>query len=316
MTFTYLTLTPSYLDTIEAFLRENYLDATDDPIQIKYSRDFLYWYLRQVPNGLCIGICFNNKIIGIISCLIVPAMIKQESIMLATPNFLCVRHALRHTNVCKMLITELKQRLTALGHTKALFSTSRDLAKPHIEYETFLVPINIPKLFQVGFLEDTDIQHERYPENPLKLMRPKYICSVAALLNAEYSACDLRPHFDSQQVHKTLLPKKNIVYSFVNLVDQKVVDFMSVYIFQMFCVEDQKYITTANLAFVALTTLNINVAMKLLVDKLKSYGVDQLTYQNWDKNKNLSITHFTTQGGTKYYTPGMTDIENLVFYPF
>lgn len=316
MTFTYLTLSPNYLDTIQAFLHENYLNSKDDPIHIKYSKDFLYWYLRQVPDGLCIGICFNNKIIGILSCWLVPAMIKQEKNMLAAPNFLCVKHELRHTNVCKMLIAELKKRLLDRGYTKALFSTSRDLQEPCIEYQTFLVPINIPKLFNVGFLEDMNVHHETYADNPLKLMRPKYISSVATLLNTEYGACDLRPYFDSQQVHKTLLPKKNIVYSFVNLCDQKVVDFVSVYIFQMFCTENKQYITTANLAFVALTTLDITVAVKLLVDKLKGYGVDQLVYQNWDKNKNLNITHFTTQCGVKYYTLGTEDIENLVFYSF
>lgn len=312
MAFTYITLTPGHLDQVVALLSANYAESKDDSIRLQYSKDFIYWYLRQATVSL--GLCFNSKLVGMVMCTIVSTMIHNERVDMPYPNFLCVRHELRGTKACSLLLGELKRRLKASGYDKALFSTSKVLPKDHLVYTAAIIPINIPKLFHIGFLEDTSINHHTFDENPLKLMRPKHISQVAALLTSEYANQTLRPHFDSKIVHKTLLPKKDIVMSFVRLDGDKVVDFVSVYLFKMFAVASNTHVVTANLAFVANSMCLTNL-IRLLVDKLKSYGIDQLMYQDWGKNSEIDITRFTVDGETRYYFEGIDNVSSLVFYP-
>lgn len=312
MTFTYLTLTPNHLDQVVALLDANYANSKDDPIRLQYSRDFIYWYLRHATAS--VGLCFNGKLVGMVLCTVIQTMVHNTKMDLPYPNFLCVRHELRGTKACQLLIKELKRRLEAAGYKKALFSTSKQLAKPHLAYAAAIIPINIPKLFHIGFLDDTTICHEVFDENPLKLLRPKHISQVATMLNNAYSNQSLRPFFDTKTVHQTLLPKKDIVMSFVRLEGDIVVDFVSVYLFKMLAVASNTHVVTANLAFVA-NTMNISVLIKLLVDKLKNYGVDQLMYQGWGSNDQIDVTRFTVDGETKYYLEGIDNVSSLVFYP-
>ena len=318
MSFNFQTLSPAHLDQIVALLDSNYLTSPDDATQICYSRDYIYWHLRQVKPGLTIGLCYQKKLVGLVSCLLIPTIIDNKPVTLPYPNLLCIQFQLRKLGVVGMLIKELETRLRDFGYDTALISTSRELDRPFVAHKSILIPINGPKLIQVGFLPEDNYNMQAITNNPLRLLKPEHIPQTCELLNNSHSHYQLRPDFNPKTVHQFLRPKKDIVYSFVKLDDHNnVTDFCSAYISRMKCRSHCDIpVVTGTLSFIVAKTVDVTSLIRMFLDKLKSYGVDQLMYQDWGENKEINVTRFTTEGDIRYYLIGRESVSNLVYYPF
>lgn len=315
MNHQFITLTPSHTNQVHSLLNDNYQTSTDSPIKIRYSRDFIYWLLRQNAESLNIGICFGKKLCGVILCPVFPSIVNGETVNVPYPLFLCVKLELRGLGLAKKLVDELKQRFAQKSYTTAIVSTKKEMGEAVASYNSILIPINFTKLVSVGFLSyDSSYVDYSVKTNPLTLLKSSHIKEVASILNESMKDYQTKPLFDSKTVHQMFLPKKNIVYSYVKLNENgEATDFISAYVFTM--ETGDNVVQTASLSFAVANTIDISTLMLLFVCKLARQGVDQLVYQDLWGDKIHNIIRFTTADNIKYALFGGKS-DTLIFYSF
>lgn len=321
--FQFKTLGLSYLEEIFGLLNNHYIEDSQHIIKLVYSKDFLYWYLKHVPPGFIIGLIFKKKIVGMIAALFIDMIVCGKKIKVPYINFLCVQSKIRNLGFGLFLIDEIKERLSKIGITYALFTGLKPITKYFCTTKDFVIPINYPKLKEVGFLmEDENLAPlSVLNDNPLHLMNISDIDSIVSKLNKFMEKFDVKPYFTNESVKHFLLPKKNIVYSFVNRNENgDVVDFVSVYKNYLYCLEKNKIVSVAQLAFYFHETMNLTQLVLNLIDKLSTYNIDQLVFRNMSDNMSINITKFSTREQLYYFFFNVSIKEinssKLCFYPF
>ena len=314
------TLHLGYLDDIVGLINNHYVEDKQSIIRLNYSKDFLYWYLKQVSPGFLVGLIYKKKLVGIITAAFFDIIVYDNLMKLPYVNFLCVQSKARHFGLATWLIAEIKYRLSQIKITYALFTTNTFLSAPFCASKDYVIPINYSRLRTCGFLREDLTSIPKLDENPLHLMMPCDIPCVVSKLNQSMSTYKVKPYFTEDNVHHLLLPKKRIVYSFVNKNDDgEVTDFVAVYHGYHYCLEKRINISVATLAFYYHETMDLTKLITYLVDKLIGYEFDQLLFRDTEDNNNIKMTKFSTNGQLFYYFYNMaikeTKSTELSFYP-
>ncbi|XWV24496.1 mg747 protein [Tupanvirus deep ocean] len=319
--FAFKTLGISNLDDIYGLLNNHYIEDEQHIIRLSYSKDYLYWYLKYIPSGFIIGLTYKNKLVGMVTASFIDMIIYGKEIKVPYINLLCIQSKIRKLGLTPLLLDELKSRLCNIKITYALFTGTKKITKDFCTSKDYVIPINYPKLKEVGFLTEDLTPIPKLEENPLHLMAASDIESVVPKLNKHLSKFSVKPYFTNDSAHHFLLPKKNIVYSFVNRnKNGEVTDFISVYKNYLYCLEKNKVVSVAQLAFYFYDTMTLTQLVSYLLDKLPSYGIDQLVFRNTGENVDINITKFSTHGELYYFFYNVaikeTNSSNLCFYPF
>ena len=111
------------------------------------------------------------------------------------------------------------------------------------------------------------------------------------------------------------------MYSFVNRNQQgDVTDFISVYKNYLYCIDKNKVVSVGQLSFYFCETMTITQLVSYLLDKLPSYGIDQLVFRDIGENMKINITKFSTNGDLYYYFYNVaikeTANDSIHFFPF
>jgi glycylpeptide N-tetradecanoyltransferase len=317
--FSFKTLDTSYLDQIHQLLNEHYIEDDYHTIRLTYSRDFLYWYLRTIPSGFIVGLIFKNKLVGLVTAMFIDYFINDSGLKLPYIDLLCIQTPIRNYRFSLCLINEINQRLIKNGFNYAFFTTSRNPSNPPQKeiIKKFCIsvdhaiPIDHKHLKEVGFLT---IDLDPIPildNNPLHFLHKSDLSFVTEKLNQSLSKYKMRPYFTLENAHHFLIPKKNIVYSFVNRnTDNVPTDFVNVYVQYYHCIEIKKDVCVANLGFYYTETMDLNQLITYLIDKLPYYGVHQLTYRNISDNLTIKHFNFETNGELNYYFSNL-DVEPI-----
>ncbi|XWV25728.1 N-myristoyltransferase [Tupanvirus soda lake] len=319
--FAFKTLGTNNLEDIYGLLNNHYIEDDQHIVRLAYSKDFLYWYLKYIPHGFVVGLIYKNKLVGVVTACFVDMIIYGKEIKVPYINLLCIQTKIRKLGLTPLLIEELKSRLCNIKMTYALFTGTNKLTKEFSVSKDYVIPINYPKLREVGFLTEDLTPIPKLDENPLHLMTASDIESVVPKLNKYLSKFNVKPYFTNDSAHHFLLPKKNIVYSFVNRnKNGEVTDFISVYKNYLYCLKLNKVVSVAQLSFYFYDTLTLTQLVSYLLDKLPSYGIDQLVFRNTGENMDINITKFSTHGELYYYFYNVaikeTNSRNLCLYPF
>ena len=293
--FRFKTLSLAYLDEIHNLLNNHYVQ--DEHVRLIYSKDFLYWFLKHTPSEYIVGLVLKNKLVGMITVSFIDMIVYSKEIRVPYINFLCIQTKLRQLNLAPALIDELKLRISKTGLSYSLFTTSKYITQPFSTTTDFIVPLNCPKLRKIEFItENINIPN---PEiNALNMMQKSDIESIRPRLNNFLKKFKIRPYFTNDSIGHFLLPKKNIVYSFVKRDNSQVTDFVSVYKHYLYCIEKQEMISVAQLAFYYYETMTLTELVTHLLDKLKVYGFDQFVFRNIGENEEINLTRFN---GSKLY---------------
>ncbi|ANB50841.1 putative glycylpeptide N-tetradecanoyltransferase [Powai lake megavirus] len=319
--FSLKTLNCQHLDEIHDLLSKHYVQDQDNIIRLLYSKDFLYWYLKYVPHGFIIGLTHNCKIIGLITALFVDMIICGEKIKIPYINFLCVQSKIRYHGMAIFLMNEMKKRLLKINIMYSLFTTTKNISFNFSSIQEFAIPINYSKLRQVDFLVDDIPSLPIIDNNPLHLLKQSDMNIVVNKLNKFMDHLQFKPFFNQESGNHFLLPKKNIVYTFVKYNDKnEVTDMISVYKNFFYCLEKNKIISVAHLSFYFFETLSITELVFMLLDKLSKYGFDQLIFRDHLFNSDINITKFSTDSKLKYYLYNVSIKEimpcDMCFFPF
>lgn len=316
--FTFKMLSTKYLNEIFTLLNNHYIE--DDICRLTYTKEFLYWYIKS--GSIMLGLLYKNKLVGLISAITMDISVVEKVHKVAYVNFLCVHKKIRGAALGKYLVNEICNRVD-----KNIFFTKKKL-ESDLDYfcttTDYIIPINEQKLRRINFLSDED-ELEKLPlmtNNLLHLMSEADIKFIVPKLNAFMNKYAVKPIFSNDMALNYLLPKKNIVYSFVNRSKDTmaVTDFICVYKTLLYALEKQEYINIANVAFYYHETMNLTELIANLIDKLRTYDFDQLVFRNMADNTNINITKFSSYGELNYFLPGIhvdpIDSSKICIFPF
>lgn len=343
--FNFKTLGTNHLDEIFNLLNNHYIEDDQHIVRLIYSRDFIYWYIKNITSGLILGLLYKKNLVGIITSMLTEIMVNDEKIKIAYIDFLCVQTNIRGIGLGTCLYEEINLRLRNMGIMRIYFtsqitgkfsqicSDSNSLIPKNMEEirsfcttHDYIIPINYPKLKQIGFLDECEKPNYYLiclgisNDNPLHLMAPTDIDDVVSKLNKFMNKYIVRPYFTKENARYFLFPKKNIVYSFVKKnSDGKITDFISVYKNYLYCIEKNIIINVAHLAYYFYETLNLTELVSYLLEKLSRHKIDQLYFRNMADNSEINITKFVANGrGLNHYMNNMDQMapSKLIMHPF
>ena len=176
-------------------------------------------------------------------------------------------------------------------------SNQSNLLNLFCELKSYAVPINHKKLISVGFLPSNYTPDENLSVdevNPLHLLKKSDLELVITKLNLYLDKFKIRTYFTLDMARHMLIPKKNIVYSFVKKSADDVTDFISVYKSCFYSSRCKKIIYTANITYYYYETMTLTEMVTFLIAKLPSYGIDQLNFNTMAHNENINVTKYLT----------------------
>lgn len=289
------TLNLSHLDEIFQLINNHYV--RDDQLQIRtrYSKDFIYWYLTYIPPGFVIGLCYHSKLVGLITAYFLDMVVHTESMKIPCINFICLQERIRKMGMAKYLMDEMKNRLLHINLNYGFFITKKNLTKNFAKYGEYVIPINYTKLHQVGFLREKIQPISKLESNPLHLMSRSDIETVTPKLNHHLQKYNIRPFFTIESANHFLIPKKNIVYTFVNRNENNIVtDLITIYIKYMHCITLNQTVSVGWIAFYFMESMSLTQLVTYLMDKVVSYDIDQLVFGELMDNMNINITRYSS----------------------
>ena len=310
--FEFKTLGLKHLNEIYQLINNHYVEDQNNIVKLTFGRDFLYWYFKYIPDGYIIGLLYHKILVGIVSAVFLDMIVYDNKIKVPYVNFLCIQKNLRRQNLAIYLIEELKSRMFQLKIPYALFWSNKNINKSFCLAKEFVIPINHEKLIAVEFLNENPQPRNIIKQNPLCLMSKNDVENVFPKLNKFLEKFLIKPFFTAESAQHFLIPKKNILYSFVKRDENnQVTDFVNIYKNYVYCIKKNKIISTANLGFYFHETMQITELIELLIDKLSKHGIDQLVFKNYSDNALIDITKFSTYNDYYYYFYNMAIKETL-----
>jgi glycylpeptide N-tetradecanoyltransferase len=298
-------LNMTHLDEIYEFLNNNYIENKECGLRTIFYRDYLYWYLRDRQLSIIVGLIYEQKLVGLVTAIIVEMVIKENPMKIPYLNLLCVNSKLRGLGLANFLVRKIQVELNKRNLEKCIFMTMSLTDNPKIFYEetklvsgfkSYAVPINYPKLIEIKFLpRNCHIPNPLSFPNPLHLMKESDLECVVNKLNRFMARFVIHPIFDIKSGRHNLVPKKNIIYSFVKRDENKIVtDFISVCKSCAYSVPSKKFIYTAVVNYYYFETMTLTELVTYLIDKLESYHIDQLSFGNIALNESIQLTKYLT----------------------
>ncbi len=117
--FSIKTLDISHLTLIHHFLNTHYTRNDNEffPSRIVFSEKYLYWYLKKIPKGLMVGLFYYEKLVGtIVADVITVWQANDENFSKGfIIDLLCLNTKLREMKLSKLLISEIKKRISEIG---------------------------------------------------------------------------------------------------------------------------------------------------------------------------------------------------------
>lgn len=239
---------PEQLTEIYTLLAENYVEDDDNMFRFNYSKEFLLWALK--PPGFRrewhLGIRAKKegglgRLVGFISGIPVNMSVYEKSINMVEINFLCVHRKLRTKRLAPCLIKEVTRLVNLQDIWQAVYTAGVVLPSPPVaRCRYYHRSLNPKKLIEVGFSHlaprmtmQRTIKLYHLPETTstpgLRPMASKDVPQVTKMLNTYLQKCPLHPILFEHDVAHWLLPRENVVYSYVVEKDGAVVDLLSFY---------------------------------------------------------------------------------------
>ena len=313
------------LDKLYEFLKTNYVEDDDHLFRFNYSKDFLKWHLsppNYFPEWL-ISILQNDKVknkkkmVGFIAGLPIKINIHGQDITLAEIDFLCVKKELRSRRLAPVLIQEVSRRIHMRNMWWAVYTSGTLLPKPFAQCSYYHRNLNVKKLVDIEF---TSLPHNinmaraknlyKLPKEPpiygFRKMELKDVDDVFELLDNYERKFKVHGYYSKEEVKHWLLPRKNIVYSFVKENNQnKVTEFISFFNLSSTLLQNKDY-KTLNAAY-AFFNISTNVSfkdlMKCALIFAKNEGFDVFNCLDIMENKTVfqDLLFGEGDGKLKYY---------------
>ncbi|KAG9441595.1 hypothetical protein H6P81_017449 [Aristolochia fimbriata] len=227
-------------------LSNNYVEDDENMFRFNYSKEFLRWALR--PPGYYrswhIGVRakVSKKLVAFISGIPARIRARDEVVKMAEINFLCVHKKLRSKRLAPVMIKEVTRRVHLENIWQAAYTAGVVLPTPIATCQYWHRSLNPKKLIDVGFSRlgarmtmSRTIKLYKLPESTatpgFRKMELRDIPAVTRLLRNYLSQFGVAPDFDEDDVEHWLLPKENVVDSYLveSPDSHEITDFCSFY---------------------------------------------------------------------------------------
>lgn len=225
-------------------LNENYVEDDDCMFRFDYSIGFLQWALTQ-PGYLKdwhVGVrnAKTGVLMGCITAVPVEVRVYDRVVHMAEINFLCVHKKLRTKRLAPVLIKEITRRVNLTDRWQAVYTAGVVLPKPVGRCRYYHRSLNPKKLIEVRFSSlpakttlANHIKTLKLPAKPIysfRSMTEADVPGVHELLNNYLqSKAKLAQVFSLEDIAHNLLPRKEVVNTFVLETDGKITDMCSFY---------------------------------------------------------------------------------------
>ncbi|XP_068639924.1 glycylpeptide N-tetradecanoyltransferase 1-like [Aristolochia californica] len=227
-------------------LSNNYVEDDENMFRFNYSKEFLRWALR--PPGYYrswhIGVRakVSKKLVAFISGIPAKIRVRDEVVKMAEINFLCVHKKLRSKRLAPVMIKEVTRRVHLENTWQAAYTAGVVLPTPIATCQYWHRSLNPKKLIDVGFSRlgarmtmSRTIKLYKIPESTatpgFRKMELRDIPAVTRLLRNYLIQFAVAPDFDEDDVEHWLLPKENVVDSYLveSPETHEITDFCSFY---------------------------------------------------------------------------------------
>ena len=232
---------PKQLEELYILLRDNFGEDSDSLFRFHYSKEFLLWSLNtsKKRKELLIGVrvSTNKKLVAFIAGTPTTLTIYGKNTPLVEINYLCIHRKLRNKRLAPILIQEVTRRVYIIKMFTAIYTFGQDRMRcvsKAVYWHRFL---DVEKCIDTKFFTPrTDITKEQY----IRLYRidapsTSSTTSVVSInsnnkvveidknnINRAYNLylkyitkLDLSVCFTLEEFTEHILPKKNIIYSYV-----------------------------------------------------------------------------------------------------
>jgi glycylpeptide N-tetradecanoyltransferase len=221
------------LEELYQLLANNYVEDDDRMFRFDYSKDFLNWALK--PPGYLkdwhVGVRGPakdgkpGKLLASITA--VPATVQVHGISkpMVEINFLCIHKKLREKRLSPMLIREITRRVNLTNRWQAVYTAGQMLPGCKSSCRYWHRTISVEKLIDIRFsylpIGKKMVDHVAslaLPSEPKHKWRPMVeadIPEVTRNLNEYLNTLKLAQIFDEDEVKHLMLPKPNVMSSFV-----------------------------------------------------------------------------------------------------
>ncbi|XP_022885051.1 glycylpeptide N-tetradecanoyltransferase 1-like [Olea europaea var. sylvestris] len=231
---------------VYALLTNNYVEDADSMFRFIYSKEFLYWALH--PPGYYrswhIGVRVKNskKLVAFITGVPAKIRVRDTVFVMAEINFLCVHKKLRSKRLTPVMIKEVTRRVQLENIWQAAYTAGVVRPTPIATCQYWHRSLNPKKLIDVGFsrisgrmTKNRTIKLYKLPDQTVtpgfRKMEPHDVPAVSRLLKNYLKKLIFAPDFDEDDVEHWLLPKENVVDSYLveSPETHEITDFCSFY---------------------------------------------------------------------------------------
>ncbi|EOA36762.1 hypothetical protein CARUB_v10012630mg [Capsella rubella] len=274
------------------FLKENYPDD-GYTFKVNYSREFLRWAL--CPPGyyqnwhVGVRVKTTKKLVAFISGVPARIRVRDEVINMAKVSFLCIhKKKLRSKGLAPVMIKELTRRVHLQNIWQAAYTSLDVLPTPVTTCQYWVRMLNPRKLIDVGFATlrermtmNMTIKLYKLPDAPItpgfREMERRDVPAVTLLLRNYLCQFGVATDFDETDVQHWLLPRKDVVHSYLVETHGMITDLCSFYTVPLTILSNPKY-ATVECAYsyynvVTKTSLPLLMNDVLIVSKQKGFDI-------------------------------------------
>ncbi|EPS64434.1 hypothetical protein M569_10344, partial [Genlisea aurea] len=227
-------------------LTHNYVEDEENMFRFNYSKGFLQWALQ--PPGFfrswLIGVRAktSKKLVAFITAVPARMRVREEIVLMAEVNFLCVHKKLRSKRLAPVMIKEVTRRVHLENIWQAVYTAGVVLPTPITTCQYWHRSLNPKKLIDVGFSRlgarmtmSRTIKLYKLPEHTVspgfRKMEAHDIPAVTRLLRNYLKQFAVAPDFSEDDVEHWLLPKTDIIDSYLveSPDSHEITDFCSFY---------------------------------------------------------------------------------------
>jgi glycylpeptide N-tetradecanoyltransferase len=215
------------LQEVYNFLAAFYVQDDEGRLRFLLSAPLLQWALTP-PGGIpdwIIGVrARTGALAGFISAVPVQIRLNTDIQPWAAVNFLCVHRKLRTKNMASVLIAEIARRVRQSHIYRAVFSGKGVPSRPICDSLFHQRPLNLKRVSDSGFYpidpKRSSVAQKRFALPQLvhgncRPMTPDDIPAVTELFRETSTNFDFDIDFNETFVGHQLLPRKDVLYSYV-----------------------------------------------------------------------------------------------------
>lgn len=287
-TYTWTTFDTTKMDNIiiiTKLLNENYIEDKNNRYRAHYAPEFIYWYLNSAIS-LNVVIMDSSKLIGFICGRKITMHLKNYDEECGEINFLCIDKTIRNKKLCPMLINEITKQFQKINVYEAIYTGHHMYPNILTSINYYIRPINIKYLIDIGYLTASVNMGDDLTELEHAYILPKLKTGNKTLikLTHEHIAqchilyCKYMNNFDCYEImSKEQLTKMLIndnIISYVLIVGNVVLDFISYYIIKTLVLKHNKMMTDGYNYLYTNTSNHLHKMVLMLLHTLRENNID------------------------------------------